>query len=97
MHTLATIAEARAIAISYGLSYSDARLSADVEYANSFANTAPSANALALRQWCEDHPRTVRSGLYDPREAIAYWYVQNAQEVRIEALDAARTAQWAFG
>lgn len=97
MHTLATLAEARAIAAAYGLSLTDKVLSDDVERANSYANTAPSANALASRQWCEDHPRTVRTKLVCPREMLAYWYVQNAQEIRIEALDAQRTTEWAFG
>lgn len=97
MHTLATLAEARAIAASYGLSLTDKAMGEDVERANGFANTAPSANALASRQWCEDHPRTVRTKLVCPREAIAYWYVQNAQEIRMDELDAARNEEWAFG
>jgi hypothetical protein len=97
MHTLATLTEARAIAASYGLSLTDKAMGEDVERANSYANVAPSANALASRQWCEDHPRTVRTKLVCPRETLAYWYVQNAQEIRIEALDGARNAQWAFG
>lgn len=99
MHALATIDEARAIAARFGISdmKTDEALAADVTRANGFANTRPGDNALASPQWCSDHPRTVRTRLYCPREAIAYWYVQEAGERDMDDRAHADFCQRAYG
>jgi hypothetical protein len=75
----------------------EAQLQADLDLANKIANTPVSANALASAQWCNDHPRSVRTMTHCPREVVMYWYVQIADEMRMDDQDHARNEQWAYG
>ena len=81
-----TATEARAIAASYGLRLAEKVIAEDVACANGYANTPVSENCLKSRQWCDDHPRSVHTRFTCPRETVAYWYVQQAQEHHLDAL-----------
>lgn len=96
-----TTDQAAKIAAKFGLDKPLVQIDREVAMANELLNTAfPSSS----RECCERnefymhyHSNSYHARVYDPRDVLAYWYVQEADEPRIEALAAADFEDRAYG